>query len=205
MKRFPTILVLALTVLLLMAGTASASTVIRLDLNSLVANSDVIVVAQVIDIESALEEDGRVYTSITFRADESLKGHPGKEFSIRQVGGRVGDIATYVPGMPDFHVDERVFLFLSSVDSHPVVTGMAQGKFQIAVGPDGETDYVIPRVENSHLISPDQAPPRRGEDGDEMPSVDLEDHENLFDQVHQFDTFRRQVEGLIAAQRKDEQ
>ncbi len=196
MTRLVFFLTVALTALVLLANTAVAATAVKLDMPHLVERSEVIVVAQVTALESKLEEDGRVYTTIHLQTEEALKGQPGKEFSIRQIGGRDGDVATRAPGMPDFDEGETVFLFLRNVDTFPVVTGLSQGKFSIAVGPDDSTRYVVPQVDGLRLLDPKEAPRRRGEDSQPL-STDLMDHRATFQQVHEFDAFRDRVQELI--------
>lgn len=214
MKLFSTSLLLMGCIFLLFASSAGAATVVKHDLPTLLANSDTVVVAEVTNTESKLEEDGRVYTTISFRTDEVLKGRAGKAFSIRQVGGRAGDLATRAPGMPEFTVNERVFLFLDNFDEHPIVTGLSQGKFQIAVGPDEKTEFVIPQLAGLHLVQPEDLPPRanRGSDASDdtkspsleakPPRVNVKDHAQVFRQIHEFNTFRQQVIEVIEDQRE---
>ena len=198
MKRLCVSLTILLAGLFAVSSTASAATVVKMDMPDLVAQSDAIVIAQVVEYSSQLEEDGRVYTTITFRTDEVLKGQPGEEFTIRQVGGRDGDIATRAPGMPTFEEDEEVFLFLTHHQSTSVVTGLSQGKFHIAIGPDDQTRFVVPQIHGIHLVE-------RGTTADERseavkaqgPHLSLQDHASVFRQVHEFQTFRRQVERTI--------
>lgn len=205
MRRLFVYIAATLTMLLLFSATAAASTVIKLDLPQLVAHSDAIVVAQVQDTESKLESDGRVYTTITFSTRDIVKGEVGATFSIRQIGGVDGDIATRVPGMPDFRDHEKVFLFLTNFEENPVITGLSQGKFRVALGPDNQTEFVVPEAHQMHLIegrtnprpSPEPSPVESA-----IPELTIQDHTALFEQVHEFSTFRDQVEKVIDAQRE---
>jgi hypothetical protein len=54
------------------------------------------------------------------------------------MGGREDDLAQRIAGEPDFVVGEDVLLFLDAKvgPRPPMVMGMAQGKFRVAVGPD---------------------------------------------------------------------
>jgi hypothetical protein len=196
MTRTVLSLTLALAFLVAMPATVLAATAVKLDMPHLVERSEVIVVAQVTDLESKLEEDGRVYTTIHLQTEEVLKGQMRKEFSLRQVGGRDGDVATRAPGMPGFEEGETVFLFLRNVDTFPVVTGLSQGKFHVALGPDESTRYVVPQVDGVRLLDPKEVHERRGEDAQPL-STDLMDHRATFQQVHEFDAFRDRVEELI--------
>ncbi len=211
MRWILTCLAWFLALVILMPATATAATVVKLDMPNLVASSDAIVVAEVTEIDSELDADGRVYTTIEFSTDDVLKGEPGESFSIRQVGGQHGDIATRAPGMPDFERGEEVFLFLSNFETHPVITGLSQGKFRVAVGPDDETRFVVPQLHGVHLVDPKDAPRQAAPGGDEAtdelqvqaPPFDMSSHAEVFRQVHEFGAFRQQVEVTIEAQREE--
>lgn len=193
----------ALTATLFALSSAGAATVLQMDMPTLVSNSDTIVIAEVTEVRARQEADGRVYSTITLEVDEALKGEPGRTVTVRQIGGRdlEADIATYVPGMPTFEPGERLFLFLAtSPDQTSVVTGMTQGKFQIAEGPDEQTRFVVPQVRDLHhphrSASPPDAPPHQTA----PPGVTQLRELGLFDQVHEFSAFRQFVEAEIEAQ-----
>jgi hypothetical protein len=192
-------------IMMSLAFSAAASTVLELDLDSLVANSDDIVIGTVTEVESRVEEDGRVYSYIRIAIRETLKGEPGSELVLRQIGGRVDDLATYVPGMPQFVPREEVFLFIERLPRQniPVVTGLAQGKFSIHVGPDGATRFAVPQVAELRTI-------RRQTIGKPLPEG-LSPGNGLPDQAvlkelrpirlhetaHELETFKSQVMELV--------
>lgn len=150
---------IALFLGLIVAGfwaSAQASTVLRLDLESLVANSDQIVEAEVLKVEPRVE-NGKVYTYTTMRVEDGLKGaEDGETVTIKQIGGRTEELATRVAGVPQFKLGERVVVFLErpDMDKFSVVTGMSQGKFQVALGPDNLTPYVVPFLGDINLLEP---------------------------------------------------
>lgn len=200
MKRLAIIAATTLLALATTTTTADAATVVKLDLDGLVAHSDAIVVAEVLDKNEQLEEDGRVYTTVTFETTERIAGDPGKHFELRHVGGRDGDVATRAPGMPRFDSSQRVLLFLKTVDDRPILTGLTQGTFQVAVGPDGQTDFVIPQVHPGHLVAPDEAPDRV--DTSETEDFDPDSHEQLFGRAHAYSSFLQQIERRLKADRE---
>lgn len=156
-NRLRALLILA-AVLVSFAGatSASAATVMRLDMQSLVANSDQIVEGEVTEVEARVE-NGRVYTYTTVLVADAFKGaENGESVTIKQIGGRTPDLATRVAGSPHFQSGERVIVFLekSRADAPPVITGMSQGKFHIALGPDNVTPYVVPYLGDLALAAP---------------------------------------------------
>jgi hypothetical protein len=139
-----------------LAASASASTVLKLDMQSLVANSEQIVEGEVVEVEAKVE-DGKVYTYTTVVVKDALKGaEDGETVTIKQIGGRTANLATRVAGVPAFKSGERVVVFLEKIDADalPVVTGMSQGKFHIALGPDNITPYAVPYLGDLALIEP---------------------------------------------------
>lgn len=142
------------TALLIGAIQASASTALKMDLDSLVANSDRIVVGQVVSMRS-FWEDGRIYTDTTLEVLENWKGDERKTVRVRQLGGRVGDMTTKVSGLARFQAGERALVFLENAGREAfIVTGLAQGKFRVALGPDGQTRFAIPQVDHLQLVEP---------------------------------------------------
>lgn len=212
---FSSVIAVGITFLLTLSS-AAAATVVQLDLPRLVDESDVIVVAEVVDTSAELGTSGRVYTTITFNTDDTVKGEPGEEFTIRQVGGTVDDIATHVPGMPHFEPDQRVFLFISTFDERPAVTGLSQGRFDVVTDPDDGTQYVVPRLQGLRTVEPDSTPTIPDDptapdavdplEDDDTPAAkpQIRNHAALFGQTHEFDAFRQQVELLVDGTESDQ-
>src|SRR5690554_6910193 len=151
-------------VLLSFAGAtrASAATVLRLDMQSLVANSDQIIEGEVTAVEARVE-NGRVYTYTTVQVKDAFKGaEDGEIVTIKQIGGRTPELATRVAGSPHFQSGEHVIVFLEKAtpQASPVITGMAQGKFHIALGPDSVTPYVVPYLGDLALAAPAPGTPQ---------------------------------------------
>lgn len=145
----------ALLVTLMLLCSASATTLLKLDLATMTAKSEKIVQGKV----SAMtfeKVEGRIYTYITLSVHETLKGKHDKDVTFRIMGGRVGDLVTIVHGTPSFEMDEEVLVFLERPleDKPLVVTGMVQGKFHVTVGPDQSSRYVVPHVGNTPLVEP---------------------------------------------------
>lgn len=199
MNRLLTAVLAFLAVTLIGVSQAPAATIIQIDLPQLVAQSDLIATGEVTDTDEQFDDErGRVYTTITIEIDDVVDGKPTDEVVLRHPGGQDGDIATHAPGVPHFTDDERVFLFLQHTDEHAALVGLSQGVFRISIGPDGETDFVIPRVHGGHLIPPDQAPPFKPDsDAEGLPDFDPESHQDIYQRVHRYESFRHRVEQTV--------
>jgi hypothetical protein len=114
-------------VMSLTAPVARASLFRALDLRELTAAAEQIVVADVLRTASDWDAAHRtIHTTIDIMVRDSWKGPPpaNGRITLRQLGGRVGDIEMSVHGMATFAAGERVLLFLE----RSRVVGMAQGK-----------------------------------------------------------------------------
>src|SRR6185312_15401393 len=62
------------------------------------------------------KEGGNIYTYVEISVREGLAGPfgAGRTIVLKQLGGKVGDIVTTVPGSPRFKAGERALLFLDT-------------------------------------------------------------------------------------------
>lgn len=120
---------------LAMPSGADASVVLALDLDALVAQSDEIVVAEVLS-QNASWTGRRIETEVRLRVDETLHGRStrGGTIAVRRLGGNVGDIGMRVEGEPSFVVGQRMLLFLRRAYGVLRVVGMSQGAMRIVPG-----------------------------------------------------------------------
>lgn len=194
--------------LALFCTSASAATVLRMDMQSLVANSDKIVYGTVTDVESR-QEKGRIYTYTKISVDESVKGDTGESVMIRQLGGETEELATWVAGMPRFSEGEQVITFLEQTkdpEMH-VVTGMMQGKFKVVVGPDGATRHVVPYLGDISLVEEAQpAGAVPGDSGSESdtgevgPRIQPAQPADLYRSIKSFDFFMERIRSVVRDQ-----
>jgi hypothetical protein len=125
-----------------LAAPAFATTVAKLDLAQLVKRADLIVQGQVQSVYSQWDE-GRhlVFTYISIRVDDSLKGASRQSVLIRQIGGTVGTVQMSVAGVPQFKSGEMAVVFLKRQDDGTFqVVGMNQGLYEIV------EDYAVSNV-----------------------------------------------------------
>jgi hypothetical protein len=102
-----------LAVTLATSSPAHATLVEALDLETLVAEADQVVLARVIGQQSLYDERGRIVTDVVLQVEESIKGDqaPGAAVTLRRLGGVVGDMGLRVSGEPSFETGETVVLF----------------------------------------------------------------------------------------------
>jgi hypothetical protein len=126
----------------LLAVPALATTVAKLDLAQLVKRADLIVQGQVQSVYSQWDgERHLVFTYISIRVDDSLKGASRQSVLIRQVGGTVGTVQMSVAGVPQFKSGEMAVVFLKRQDDSTFqVVGMNQGLYEIV------EDYAVSNV-----------------------------------------------------------
>jgi hypothetical protein len=110
---------------------ASASLVLALDLETMVARADNVAVVDVVSVTAAWDErHEQILSTINLTVVESWKGTaaPATRLVVVQPGGAVGDIVQTVHGMTRFTPGERAVVFLQGRAERAHVVGMAQGK-----------------------------------------------------------------------------
>ncbi|MBI2194220.1 MAG: hypothetical protein HYU36_19765 [Planctomycetes bacterium] len=134
---------------------AVASSLIYYSLEKLAKDSEVILVGRCTGCQASWNE-GRtlITTEITFQVSRYVKGFLGPQVTIRQLGGRVGNDAMSVSGMPEFQPSGEVVLFLGRDQSGGYqVVGMTQGRYQVLSDPDtGEKLVRAPEIAEEELV-----------------------------------------------------
>ena len=128
-----------LALLALLSTPAFSTTIVMMSDEELALTSDAIVAGTVTQVRVAPADDGGIYTYVSLRPDEVLKGYlPVAEVTIRERGGRVGDREQWLFGTPRYAVGESVIAFLTQDgDGYLRTTQMTLGKFGVA--PDAVT------------------------------------------------------------------
>jgi len=121
--------------MLLFAWNQTPGQVLTMSTEQLVKESSAIVVGTCREKKSFWNEKrDKIFTEVTLRVDQSLKGDVGPETVVTIPGGRVGSTIYEVTDMPAFLDGEEMVLFLWQ---HPsgknLVTGAMQGKLTIQV------------------------------------------------------------------------
>jgi hypothetical protein len=112
---------------------AQSTSLAQLSLAQLVSSAHAIVQAEVVANECQWRE-GEIWTVTSFRVIENWKGSSPPEMNVWMIGGHVGQIASYVPGVPRFHPGEKTILFLEPTRTGEMsITAWGEGTFRIRV------------------------------------------------------------------------
>jgi hypothetical protein len=130
---------LLFSLLLLSALAAGATSVIPVDVATMVDRAELIFVGTVIGSESVPTADGSyAFTYVTFDVEQTLKGiaRGGKTITLRFAGGQVGNTVFEVSGAPQFKMGGQHLLFVEgNGQSGMPLVGWHQGKLDIVADP----------------------------------------------------------------------
>ena len=138
------LLILLLTALVFSPLSAFATIVAPVSTDDLAQHAAAIVIGQVKGIESYWDAGAqRVFTHITVTPQETLKGEIGDgDFTVKQLGGTVGHLRSWLEGSPEFLVGEKVLLFLdTNPDGSATVAQLYQGKFSLFTDHELEKEF----------------------------------------------------------------
>ncbi len=136
-RRFTACTLCSVLVLSWVPG-ATATTLVRMDLDALAHSAEFIVRARCRALQSRWES-GALWTFADFDVLESFKGVPEKRLRVRLPGGRAGNIQMRVDGVPQFSIGEEIVLFVERTSAGDLgVTSWAQGTFRIIREASGE-------------------------------------------------------------------
>jgi len=134
---------------------ASGTVILALTLEDLARQADIIVLGKCESIYSEWGSERKdIFTYVTVIPEQCLKGNEcPPELLIRQLGGRVDNIGLNVPGTPQFHLNERVLLFLKMTSpSQYHVVGLSQGKYGVFTNAKDGKSYVKRDLSNITLV-----------------------------------------------------
>lgn len=125
----------SLLLALFLSNTTHATSVVRLDFDSLCVNSERIVRARCVSSDGVVSDDRTgVRTETHFEVLETVKGPDTATLLLSLPGGRVGDRWVTVLGIPTFEAGAEVVLFLSKPDAKgsPWPMGLSQGCYSVS-------------------------------------------------------------------------
>lgn len=144
MPRRPAPLLLLLLSTALLASTAHATVLRRVDLDEMTRRSALVLYGTVRESFShrATAGGGAIVTTTTLDVQHLLKGRaedvPARTFRLTQVGGALDGVVARIPGQPRFVPGQRVVLFLERTAAGWAVLGFEQGRFVVETPDDGE-------------------------------------------------------------------
>ncbi len=148
----------ALLIICLCFSTPSvnALTSIEQPFDQLVSESDQILIGTVSQI-SSFWGHGRaadtIFSTIQLSEIEHIKGElKSSEFSLKVIGGVIGDQAQFYPGLPQFVSGQRYLLFVKGNNRVMFpITGVTQGFYRVQWDAGQERQIVIPATGNSSM------------------------------------------------------
>jgi hypothetical protein len=125
---------------------AEATSVVPISEEALAEDAAVIVIGYVTAIQAHHDRNGdRIRTHITISVADVLKGEASvREITLRQPGGSVGDVHSWLAGSPRFAVGEKVLLFLREDRGRALrVAHLYQGKFTVVADAISGEEYAV--------------------------------------------------------------
>jgi hypothetical protein len=124
-----------------------ATTVIPPTFEQLVQQAELIFEGTVTDVQSIWEGEGaqrHIDTYVTFQVADSVKGDASSSYTIRMLGGTVGDETMMVTDTPKFSVGDREILFVEhNFDQFVPLVGISHGRFHVQSDKETGRDIVV--------------------------------------------------------------
>jgi hypothetical protein len=145
-----------------------AATYLPMSDTDLARKAPVIVRASVVARETRLEwHNGELlpFTFVTLQRLESLKGAAPETLTLRLAGGRVADVAWWVPGTPVFSPGQEVVLMLAAHPGHPGefrLTELALSRFDLVADDAGRKFAVRAEFSNGDDLAVSKRAPASG-------------------------------------------
>jgi hypothetical protein len=115
--------------------TVSATTVIPPSFNELVNEAEIIFQGTVTSVHHQWVGEGaqrHIVSYVTFKVEESLKGNPGKEITLRMFGGTVDGQTMQASDAPKFKVGDRDVLFVEHNGTQFIpLVGIMYGRYRV--------------------------------------------------------------------------
>lgn len=127
--------VLLISTLLIFSTGGCFGLMIKMDIDDLIRESDVILIGRVTEIKTHLGEK-MIYRRVEIKVERYLKNpSDSSEVFVRVLGGEIGEIGVWVEDQPSFHLFEEVLVFLR---------GDLEGDYRVVGGPQGK--FTLPLV-----------------------------------------------------------
>src|SRR5438094_7915514 len=138
---------LPLTLIAIGFVRVSATIVVPPTFEQLVQQAEFIFQGTVTDARSVWEGEGaqrHIDTYITFQVQDNVKGDAGSSYTIRVLGGTVGDETMEVTDTPKFKVGDSEILFVEHNNEQFVpLVGIGHGRFHVQRDDETGRDIVV--------------------------------------------------------------
>ena len=133
--------------LILVIGKINATTVIPPTFDQLVNQAELIFQGTCTDVKSVWAGQGgerHIETYVTFQVADNVKGDAGASYTIRMLGGTVGDETMLVTDTPKFRVGDNEILFVEhNFDQFVPLVGISHGRFHVQRDQETGRDIVV--------------------------------------------------------------
>lgn len=124
-----------------------ATTVIPPTFDELVSRAELIFQGTVTDVNSQWTGEGgqrHIVSYVTVQVEDTLKGDPGASFTLRMLGGTVGDETMEVSDSPKFKNGDREILFVEHNGQQFIpLVGIMHGRFHVQRDVQTGADLVL--------------------------------------------------------------
>src|SRR5437660_4682937 len=138
---------LPLTLIAIGFVRVSATIVVPPTFEQLVQQAELIFQGTVTDVRSVWEGEGaqrHIDTYVRFQIDENVKGNATSSYTIRVLGGTVGDETMEVTDSPKFKVGDREILFVEHNNEQFVpLVGINYGHFHVQRNEQTGRDIIV--------------------------------------------------------------
>ncbi len=128
-------LLLLASCMLVAFGTVRATTVIPPSFDELVTQAELIFQGTVTDVRSEWVGEGgqrHIVSYVTLKVEDQIKGNPGATYTVRLLGGTVGDQTMEVSDSPKFKIGDRDILFVEHNGTQFIpLVGIMHGRFRV--------------------------------------------------------------------------
>ena len=138
---------LPLVLIAVSLASVKATTVVPPTFGQLVQQAELIFQGTVTDVKSIWEGQGaerHINTYVTFQVADSVKGEVGSSYTIRMLGGTVGDETMLITDTPKFSVGDRDILFVEhNYDQFVPLVGISHGRFHVQRDEETGRDIIV--------------------------------------------------------------
>jgi hypothetical protein len=139
-------ILLLISSLAVAVATTRATTVIPPTFDQLVTDAEMIFEGTVSSMRSEWTGEGRdrhIVTYVTFKVEDSIKGAPGAETTLRMFGGTVDGQTIEVADAPRFKVGDRDILFVEHNGTQFIpLVGIMHGRFHVQRDETGQNEII---------------------------------------------------------------